>query len=65
MGYRMEMRAIEEDTSLRVKCPYCGRKNHMPVYVDEKLCYWCKRMIKNNSRAYFKYRLRKELKKNV
>ena len=63
MNHKMKSREIEEDTNLRVECPYCKHKNRMPVQLDEKICYWCHNKIKNNSKLYFINRLRKELKK--
>ena len=48
---------------IKVKCPHCGHTNTMPVFVDAKICNWCKNKIYNNSPAYFKYKLRKEMKK--
>ena len=64
MNYKMKSKEIEEDTNLRVECPYCKRKNYMPVFVDERICYWCKKKIKNNTKSYFIYKLRKEIKNN-
>ena len=62
MNYKMKSKEIEEDTNLRVSCPYCNHKSMMPVFMDERLCYWCKRKIKNNTKAYFKYKLRQKQK---
>ncbi len=53
-------RVISEEVELRVECPYCKHKNMMPVYLDTKLCYWCKNKIRNNTKLYFKYKLRKQ-----
>ena len=53
-----DSRAINEEVSLRVVCPHCKHKNMIPVFLDERLCYWCKRKVKNNTKAYFKYKIR-------
>lgn len=54
---------FSEFEEIKVKC-ICGHKTVMPVYVDKSVCSHCKRTVINNSRAYFKYKLRKELKKH-
>ena len=48
---------------LRVKCQ-CGHTKTMPVFLDSTICNQCGNKIKNNTKAYFMYKLRKELKKN-
>jgi len=63
MGMKSDKKALSEETNLRVQCPYCKHKNMIPVFLDEKLCYWCNRKIKNNTELYFKYKLRKEIRK--
>ena len=57
----------EEDTrranrymETRVICK-CGRRLPIPVWKDEIICGWCKRTVKNNSRAYFKNKLMEEI----
>lgn len=64
------MNTYEEDTKrfkaiseIKVKCRYCGHTNTMPVFMDSKICNWCNHKIQNNSKAYFKYKLIKELRK--
>lgn len=47
---------------IRVVCP-CGHTKRIPVYVDYVICNHCGKKLHNNSKAYFKYRLRKELNK--
>ena len=61
----------EEDTrmfqafaTIRVKCNYCGHSNTIPVFDDYKNCRWCGKKIKNNTKAYFKYQIRKRLEEN-
>lgn len=48
---------------LKVKCK-CGHVKTMPVFLDSTICNQCGNKIKNNTKAYFMYKLRKELKKN-
>lgn len=55
-------RVIKEEVELRVECPYCKHKNMIPTFLDTKICYWCKNKIKNNTMAYFKYKLRQKRK---
>lgn len=52
--------AMEE---LKVKCS-CGHSTVMPVFVNQKICSFCGNIVKNNTKAYFLYKLRKELNKN-
>ena len=53
---------LEDELSLlKVKCK-CGHVIVMPVYVDTIICRWCKRKVKNNTLAYFKYKIRKKVK---
>lgn len=63
MSNKMKSKETEEDVNLRVMCPYCQHKNRIPVFLDEKICYWCHKKIKNNTKLYFMYKLRKEMKK--
>ena len=48
---------------IRVVCKYCGHTNTIPVFLDNKNCTYCGRNIKNQGLAYFKYKMRKEMKK--
>lgn len=48
---------------IKAKCK-CGHTSVMPVFVDSKICSYCGSIIKNNSRGFFKYRLRKMRGKN-
>lgn len=50
-------------SDINVRCPYCGHTNIMPVFVDTKICHYCKHKIQNNTRDYFNYKLRKEIEK--
>ena len=52
--------AMEE---LKVKCT-CGHTTVMPVFVDKKICSYCGNIVKNNTKAYFIYKMRKELIKS-
>lgn len=47
---------------LRVVCE-CGHTKRIPVFVDYVICNHCGKKLKNNSKAYFMYKLRKELNK--
>lgn len=64
------MSKFNEDTKMfkalseiKVKCKYCGHINTIPVFLDKKPCGHCKKIINNNSKAYFRYNLIKELRK--
>ena len=46
-------------SQIKVKCKYCGHINTVPVFLDKKNCWFCKRVIHNKGEAYFKYKLRK------
>lgn len=47
---------------LRVACK-CGHTVRMPVQRDYIICNHCNEKIYNNTKAYFKYKLRKEMQK--
>lgn len=55
------MKKLEEDYSkIKVKCK-CGHILTIPVYIDKLICNWCGRLVHNNSKSYFKYKIRKEV----
>lgn len=56
-------KALTELEQLKVKC-VCGHTQVMPVYLDKKICSFCGRKVINNSKLYFLYKLRKEIRKN-
>lgn len=58
----IDEKALSELENLKVKCE-CGHSIIMPVYKDVQICDHCGRKIKNNTKLYFKYKLRKELNK--
>lgn len=58
----IEKRALSELEKLKVEC-VCGHKTIMPVYQDYAICKYCRRKIFNNTKYYFMYKVRKELKK--
>jgi len=43
-------------------CPYCKHSNKAPVWVDKRPCCWCKKMINNTSKAYFRKKMKELLK---
>lgn len=49
---------LKRYADIKVKCKHCGHTNTMPVFVEEKICSFCKKKIYNNSKAHFKYKLR-------
>lgn len=56
------MKRLEEaDSKIKVKCK-CGHILTMPVYVDKLICNWCGKVVHNNSKVYFRYKLRKKIK---
>ena len=59
----IDEKALSELEKLKVKCE-CGHTKIMPVYQDTAICEFCKRKIYNNTKMYFMYKLRKEIKKN-
>ena len=52
---------LKRYADIKVKCKHCGHTNVMPVFVEERICSWCKRKIKNNSKGHFIYKLRNEI----
>ena len=52
-------------SDLKKQCKQCGRKKVIPVYVDRLLCDWCGSWIYRTPSIEFKYKLEKEMKRNV
>ena len=59
----VDEKALSELENLKVKC-VCGHKMIMPVYLDSTICTYCGKKVKNNTKLYFLYKLRKEINKN-
>ena len=59
----IDPKALSELEKLKVQCD-CGHKVVMPVYLDTMICDYCGRKIRNNTKSYFMYKMRKELQKN-
>lgn len=55
--------ALSELEKLKVKCT-CGHSIVMPVYKDTHICEYCGKKVRNNTKLYFMYKMRKELKKD-
>ena len=49
---------LDEMSKIRVKCK-CGCSNTIPVYLDTKPCSYCGKKLHNNTKLYFKYKVRK------
>lgn len=64
MGKKKKKQEIEDDNrrSIQMYCKYCGHTNTIPVYVEEKICRWCKHKIKNTTQAHFSYKIMNMLK---
>jgi Zn finger protein HypA/HybF involved in hydrogenase expression len=60
ISYADRCKLESEMANLKVTCK-CGHKEIMPVYVDKTRCSHCNRTLYNNTKAYFKYKMRKEL----
>lgn len=48
---------------LRVVCE-CGHTKRIPVFLDSVICNFCGKKLINNTKAHFKYKLRKALNEN-
>lgn len=48
---------------IKVKCS-CNHTIVMPVYADFLICSHCKKKVLNNTKAHFRYKMRKEMLKN-
>lgn len=62
LNYIEDSKIAKSYTDVTIKCT-CGHSMAMPVFVDEKICNFCGRKVCNKSKAYFKYKMRKELNK--
>lgn len=61
ISWKQDTLKLKRYADIKVKCKHCGHTNTMPVFVEEKLCSFCKKKIYNNSKAHFKYKLRNML----
>ena len=61
--YEEDTKIMQEYNKIKVKCKCCGHTNTIPVFMDTKICSFCKNKINNNTKTYFKYKLIKELRK--
>ena len=59
----IDEKALSELEKLKVKC-VCGHTKIMPVYQETAICTFCGKKLKNNTKMYFMYKLRKEINKN-
>ena len=50
---------FETYNEIKVKCKHCGHTNKIPVYVDTQNCWFCHIKLQNNTKSYFKYKMRK------
>lgn len=57
-----EAKYDEEISGCKTKCE-CGHVVAMPVTQSKTICYWCGRIIRNNSKQYFIYNLKKAMEK--
>ena len=48
---------------IKVKCS-CNHTIVMPVYADFLICSHCKKKVLNNTKAHFRYKMRKEMLKH-
>lgn len=60
-----DMKKADEINERVIHCPACNCRIVFSVYQPSKICARCGRKVINNSKWYFKYRLRKELNKGV
>lgn len=51
----------EEITKNSVKC-ICSHTMPIPVWKDKEVCTHCGRLMYNNTKAHFKYKLRQMIK---
>lgn len=61
ISWKQDTLKLKRYADIKVKCKHCGHSNVMPVYVEDRICSWCKRKIQNDSKGYFMYKLRKQL----
>ncbi len=47
-----------------ISCSHCGHKVIIRKKEDKVLCSWCKNYVFKNKSDYFKYKLKKEMRKN-
>lgn len=64
MGKIKDDKIFNTYSQIKVKCKICGHVNTMPVFVDVKDCWFCHNKMHNNTSAYFKYKMRKEIERN-
>lgn len=54
---KRDTRRFKEYAKIRHYCPKCGHTNSMPVFVDYKICSWCKNMVFKDKKTEFEYRI--------
>lgn len=55
------MKLMEAYEDLKVQCE-CSHKEIIPVWKHTKICSYCGRTIKNNTKQYFIYQMKNKLK---
>ena len=55
-------RMSNEYEKVKIKCPHCGRKLVIPVWVDKQLCSWCNHYVFRDKQKEFKYRIKEKIK---
>ena len=50
-------RGVQELDQLKVRCT-CGHTMIIPVFKDSIVCNYCGKKVMNNTKLYFKYKLR-------
>ena len=51
----------EYNSTIKVKCK-CGHSIIIPVWVNYRVCSYCGKRIRNNTKAWFKYQFKKKAK---
>jgi hypothetical protein len=62
MSYASDTKRLRMYTDNRVKCK-CGHSHFMPVFLPYKICDWCGNIVFRNENEEFKYKLKRQIRR--
>jgi ribosomal protein S27AE len=62
VSYASDTKRLRMYTDNRVKCK-CGHSHFMPVFLQYKICGWCGNIVFRNENEEFKYKLKRQIRR--
>jgi hypothetical protein len=62
VSYASDTKRLRMYTDNRVKCK-CGHSHFMPVFLSYKICDWCGNIVFRNENEEFKYKLKRQIRR--